>query len=152
MDFELTRSSHALGESNLHLQFTPAYRRAVFARPRVQRLVKAYFLAKADDLRVSVLAFEFGPDHLHLFISDWKDYAVSDLVRLLKGFVSFMMRKNHWKLFKDLLWGNKFWSNGYFYRTVGSVTGETIKFYIERSQKKHWVNQKTLSDFLTPLN
>ncbi len=90
---------------------------------------------------------EFGPDHIHLFIGDWKDYAVSQLVKLLKGFVSFMMRKNHWKLFNDLLWGNRFWSSGYFYRTVGSVTGETIKFYIEQGQHKHWIAQKTLSDF-----
>ena len=71
---DLTKSSHAVGESNLHLQFTPAFRRAVFARPRVQELVRDYLLSKASELKVSVLAFEFGPDHLHLFVAGFKNY------------------------------------------------------------------------------
>ena len=49
-----------------------------------------------------------------------------------------MMRTFHKELFADKLWGNKFWSEGYFYRTVGVVTKESTRFYIERSQKKHW--------------
>mgnify|MGYP001559564004 FL=1 len=49
-----------------------------------------------------------------------------------------MMRKNHMDLIKDKLWGKKFWSEGYFYRTVGAVTKESVQFYIEHSQKKHW--------------
>ena len=138
MSFELVSSSHCIGESNLHLQFTPAYRRAVFARRRVKLLVRAYFFAKAEELRVKILALDFGPDHVHLFLSDWKNYAVEKLVQLLKGFTSYMMRKNHLPLFKDFLWGKKFWSNGYFYRTVGSVTTTTIRIYITQSQNKHW--------------
>ena len=49
-----------------------------------------------------------------------------------------MMRKNRWSLFRGYLWGKKFWSEGYFYRTVGQVTADSVKFYVERSQKKHW--------------
>ena len=149
MDFELISASHCVGESNLHLQFTPAYRRAVFARPRVKELVRAYLLVKAGELGVQVLAMEFGPDHLHVFVADWRNYSPEDLVRLLKGYISRMMRKNHWRLFVSFLWGCKFWSSGYFYRTVGSVTSKTIKFYIEQSQKKHWKNngQKKLTNY-----
>ena len=147
MSFELVRASHAIGESNLHLQFTPAYRRKIFERPRVKKLVRAYLLIKASELRIQVLAFEFGTDHMHVFISDWKKYSPEELARMLKGFISYMMRKNNWNMFRDLLWGKKFWSGGYFYRTVGSVTSETIKFYIEKSQKKHWKNQKKLMEY-----
>ncbi|MEK6963628.1 MAG: transposase [Nanoarchaeota archaeon] len=50
------------------------------------------------------------------------------------------MRKHHKNLFKDQLWGDKFWSSGYFYRTVGAVNSETVKRYIEEGQKKHWKN------------
>ena len=49
-----------------------------------------------------------------------------------------MMRRHHKELFNKKLWGNKFWSEGYFYRTVGIVTKESTQFYIEKSQKKHW--------------
>lgn len=30
-----------------------------------------------------------------------------------------MMRKNFWHLFKAKLWGDKFWTAGHFYRSVG---------------------------------
>jgi len=49
-----------------------------------------------------------------------------------------MMRKNHRKFFNDKLWGDKFWSAGYFYRTVGAVNSDTIKHYVEESQGKHF--------------
>ena len=135
---DLIKSNHSIGEACFHLQFTPAYRRAIFARPRVMALVRAYLLAKASELRVTVRALEFGPDHVHLFVMDCRKYSVSQLVMELKGFVSRMMRKNHHELFNDLLWGDKFWSHGYFYRSVGVVTSEAIEHYIKESQTKHW--------------
>ena len=36
------------------------------------------------------------------------------------------------------LWGDSFWSDGYFYESIGRVTTDTIRFYIERQQGKHW--------------
>jgi REP element-mobilizing transposase RayT len=62
------------------------------------------------------------------------------------------MRKGHKQLFGDKLWGKKFWSAGYFHRTVGAVNAETVKRYIQEGQKKHWEEQlrneqKTLFHF-----
>ncbi len=147
---ELRSSGHALGESNLHLQFTPAYRQDIFENPLVRELTVAYIMEKAQALNVHVPAIECGPDHLHLFVSDWHKYSVSYLVQQLKGFSSYMMRKGHTHLFEDQLWGVKFWSGGYFYRTVGAVNAETVKRYIEEGQKKHWQqpnDQKTLYNY-----
>ena len=135
---ELVRYSHTVGESCLHLQFTPAYRKPLFADKRVKKLVELYLLAKADELEIVIAGLGFGPNHLHVFICNWKNYSISKLVKRLKGFVSRMMRKNHWKLFKHLLWGKKFWSEGYFHRTVGSVTKDAMEFYVSHSQDKHW--------------
>jgi REP element-mobilizing transposase RayT len=138
MKIELIKHSHCVGESNFHYQLTPAYRRPIFEIERVRKLVRAYILAKAEEIRVIVASIDFGPDHVHFFVSDCKNYSVSELAHEFKGFVSRMMRKNHWDLFRHELWGDKFWTAGYFYRSVGAVTSETIKFYIEHSQAKHW--------------
>ncbi len=135
---ELLRSSHCIGESNYHLQFTPAYRRRIFERRVVRDLVLNYLMKKAKELGVMVCAVEFGPDHVHLFLSNCKNYATSDLVRHLKGYVSHEMRKAHWNLFKDLLWGKKFWSEGYFYRSVGAITAKSCEYYVKHAQAKHW--------------
>jgi Transposase IS200 like len=39
---------------------------------------------------------------------------------------------------KGKLWGDSFWSDGYFYRSVGSTTAEAVQFYVQNSQRKHW--------------
>lgn len=138
MEIELVRTTSSIGESCLHLQLTPAYRRDIFVSEQVTGLTKIYFLEKAKKLGVFVSAMEIGPDHFHAFITNWKKYSVEKIVNHFKGFTSYMMRKHHTHLFRDKLWGNKFWSEGYFYRTVGVVTREAVQFYIQHSQKKHW--------------
>ena len=138
MEMELVRTASTVGESCLHLQLTPAYRRDIFVDEQVKTLTKIYLLEKAQKLGIMISALDFGPDHLHIFITNWKKYSVEKLANEVKGFTSYMMRKFHKHLFSDKLWGNKFWSEGYFYRTVGVVTSEALKFYIEHSQKKHW--------------
>ena len=36
---ELRASGHTVGETNLHLQFTPAYRREIFDEPLTKELI-----------------------------------------------------------------------------------------------------------------
>ena len=149
---ELRHSSHTVGETNLHLQFTPAYRRDIFRDPLARELTIAYLVERAQQLKVKVAAIDCGPDHIHLFVEDWKNYAIKDLARELKMHSSRKMRKGHSYLFDKKLWGGKFWSAGYFYRTVGVVTAETVRRYVKESQKKHWEQrqaapQKTLLSY-----
>ena len=152
MGKELRSSAHTVGESNLHLQFTPAYRRDIFENELVRELTVAYLLERAKQLKIFVSAIDCGPDHIHLFVEHWKNWAIKDIARELKSYASRKMRKGHHKLFSDKLWGKKFWSSGYFHRTVGVVNAETVKRYVEQSQGKHWeiktkINQKTLLSY-----
>lgn len=138
MKNELRSSGHTIGETNLHLQFTPAYRRDIFADPLTRELTVAYITQRAKEMKVEIAAIECGPDHLHLFVKHWKNWKIPVLAGQLKTYSSRMMRKGHMYMFDDKLWGNKFWSSGYFHRTVGAITSETVKRYIKEGQKKHW--------------
>ena len=140
MRFEVRSYSHCVGEFNYHIQITPAYRVKVMENDRVDLLVKAYITAKLDELKVQIVTMKGGPDHLHIFVKNCKNVAPAILVGQLKGFSSYMMRKNHKKMFGHYLWGNKFWSEGYFCRSIGSTTTEAVEYYIEHSQDKHWVD------------
>jgi putative transposase len=142
MKNELLRSSHTVGETNLHLQFTPAYRQDVFVDPLVRELTLAYLVERAEQLKVCVSAVDCGSDHIHLFVEHWKNWSIASLACELKKYVSRKMRKGHRYLFENKLWGDKFWSSGYFHRTVGVVTKDTVKKYVKESQKKHWENRK----------
>ncbi len=151
MKFELIKSSHSVGEANYHLAFTPAYRRGIFEDELVRILTRDYILAAARIHKITVSAIGFGPDHCHTFTARCKNYGAAQAAMLLKGFSSRMMRKHHRDLFADKLYGKKFWSGGYFYRTVGAVNAETVHRYVEQSQSKHWAvsqkKQKTLIQF-----
>ena len=152
MGNELRSSGHSVGEENLHLQFTPAYRREIFAHPLARELTVAYIVQRAKEMKVHIAAIDCGPDHVHIFVTNWKKWSIPVLVGQLKTYSSRMMRKGHSFLFSDLLWGVKFWSSGYFYRTVGAVNAETVKKYVAEGQQKHWIEheqkkQKTLLNY-----
>ena len=151
MKNELKHSAHTVGETNLHLQFTPAYRRDIFRDPLARELTVAYLVERAQQLKVKVAAIDCGPEHIHLFVENWKNYSIKDLARELKMYSSRKMRKGHNILFSNKIWGEKFWSAGYFYRTVGVVTAETVRKYVAQSQKKHWI-QRQVSSQKTLLN
>ena len=133
---ELRASGHTIGETNLHLQITPAYRRDIFSEPLTRELTVAYIVERAQQMKVEVAAIECGPNHLHLFVKQWKNWKIPVLAGQLKTYSSRMMRKGHSELFSNKLWGKKFWSAGYFHRTVGAVTAETVKRYIREGQKR----------------
>ena len=138
MENVLVRTISSVGESNLHLQITPAYRRNIFANEQVWQLTLIFLKEKLAKLGIILLAAECWPDHAHIFLANWKNYPIPYLAQQVKGFTSYMMRKHYKHLFNQKLWGAKFWTEGYFYRTVGVVTKESTQFYIEKSQKKHW--------------
>ena len=146
MKTELIKSSHAVGESNFHIQLTPAYRKPIFADEQVAELTLAYILEKMVELKVEILGYGFGPEHLHLFIANVRFVSEVELVRQIKGFSSRMMRKNFWHLFKKSLWGKKFWTEGHFYRSVGEINKTTMKHYIEECQEKHWDKKPLLKN------
>jgi len=97
---------------------------------------------------------------MHVFVGNCRKYDVPEIVHDLKGSSSFITRKECSRELSKYLWGDKFWSAGYFYEAIGNVTSSAIKFYIERQQGKHWTEQelaalkhmddprqKTLGDF-----
>ena len=49
MEKELILSSNAIGESNFHIQLTPAFRRQIFRDEQVAELTFAYVLEKLNE-------------------------------------------------------------------------------------------------------
>ena len=123
---------HCFGEAYLHLQFTPKYRRSVFEKPIVMHAIRGIFSVIAKSLDVALEAVEFGPDHAHLFIGRWENYSIPKLAQRFKGTSSFEIRRRLWNVISKYLWGDSFWTDGYFFETVGSVTADARRFYIER--------------------
>ena len=141
---KILRHRHSVGESNCHFQFTPNFRKPVFLPKEVRELCKQALEQKAAELGIIIYCVNFGPDHCHLFVGNCRKYSVDKLAQYFKGYSSYIIRKKLWNAVSQYLWGNHFWSDGYFYESTGRVTSESVKFYIERQQGKHWTEQELL--------
>ncbi len=144
-------NEHSVGGSNYHLQFTPKYRRQIFFNGKVRRLCTALMRRKAKQLGIALEAIEFGPDHVHVFVTNCRKHSVSDLAFHFKGSTSYYLRKHAWDEIRHMLWGSSFWSDGYFYESVGRVTSDSIKYYIERQQGKHWKGIDYIDEEIIPI-
>ena len=131
--------SHTYGESYLHLQFTPKKRRKAFQDTKVLQETRNQFTKKSRELGITLIVAEFGPDHCHLFLQNWKNYSIPQLAQFLKGSSSHALRAQFHNL-RLAVDSKSFWTDGYFYETVGSVTAQAREFYIRRCQGKHWKN------------
>ena len=132
-----TSYSHSYGESYLHLQFTPKKRRKPFKNLSVMNACRHQFTTKAEKLKIILVAAEFGPDHCHIFLRNWKNYPIPKLAQMFKGASSRVLREQ-FPWLKFAVDKKSFWTDGYFHETVGSVTASARQFYIKRCQNKHW--------------
>ena len=74
-------------------------------------------------------------DHVHVLIQLKPSDSVADVVQVLKGGTSRVLRKEYPEL-EEFLWGDSFWADGYFAESVGQVDEEIVRKYI-REQAHH---------------
>ena len=69
-------------------------------------------------------------DHVHILASCPPTMAPSEIMRRIKGRTSSKLFEEFPHL-KKKYWGRHFWARGYFCATVGQMTEEMIKQYLE---------------------
>ena len=63
-------------------------------------------------------------------------YSPAKIMQYLKGKSSYRLQREYGKLLNKSYWGQHIWSRGYFCATVGAVTEEQIKKYIEQQDEE----------------
>ena len=126
-----SNSSHSVFNVGYHIVFCPKYRRKVLVNGVDERL-KQLFQEKADEIRVVIERMEVMPDHVHLFIKSKPTYAIHFVVNQLKGYSSLMLRKVFPWLRSRV---PTLWTRSYFVETIGHISEETVKRYIEEQKK-----------------
>lgn len=122
--------------SKYHVVWTPKYRKR-FLCGAIKYNVESSLKHKVSELNVVIENIEVMPDHVHLFISIPITLSISKVVQQLKGYSSYKTRKQL-KLYKY----KGFWSNGYFCESVGHISQDTIKKYID-NQWKHYCSNSS---------
>lgn len=126
----MTSSSHCVYNLGYHIVFCPKYRRKVLVDGIDERL-KELLKEKAQELEITIESMEVMPDHVHLFIRSKPTYAVHFVVNQLKGYSSVKLRKEFPKLKSRL---PTLWTRSYFVESVGHISEDTMKKYIENQK------------------
>ena len=126
------RNAGAVHALRYHLVWCPKYRRPVLVPP-ISGQLKVLIADVAGELDMIVHALEVIPDHVHLFVESDPRWPVAGIVSRFKGRSSRVLREEFPSLRSRL---PTLWSRSYFAATVGAVSEETIRRYIESQKGK----------------
>ncbi len=126
---EYRKSSHAIYDIKYHVIWVTKYRYKILKGDiglRLRELIRQGCEARS----ITIVQGSIGQDHVHLLLSCPATLAPSKIVQYLKGRSSHLIQEEFPEL-KKRYWGQHLWARGYFCATVGTVTEETVRKYIE---------------------
>lgn len=114
-----------------HFIFVTKYRRKIL-NDSVSNDLKKIFLDISLKYSFKIHAQEIDKDHIHLMIESIPTISCSQICRVLKQESTIAI----WKLYNNYLsnfyWKERtIWSDGYFVSTIGNVSEQTLRHYIE---------------------
>jgi putative transposase len=130
MKYERETNNNIAYICHYHLVFCPKYRRKVLMPPIDERL-RTIILETIEKWGQELIELEIMPDHVHLLVGCDPQFGIHRLVKYIKGTSSSYLRQEFPQLKRRL---PSLWTNSYFVATVGSVTLETLRRYVERQK------------------
>jgi putative transposase len=113
-----------------HVIFTPKYRRHVL-KNGVDVRFKELLLEKQEEYGYKVLDMEVMSDHVHLLLDVNPKIGVYQVITKIKGYTSKILREEFPWLKSRL---PSLWTRSKFISSVGSVTLDVVKKYIENQK------------------
>ena len=131
MEDNYIRHNKAVYLTQYHIIWSPRYRRSLLVGPIKDRL-EEIIRTVCDEKQATIKALEIMPDHVHIFVSFTYREPIFKLIKAMKGRSSNLLRKE----FPDLLKMPTLWTRSFFVASIGQVSADTIKKYIENQWKK----------------
>lgn len=126
--------SHTVYDIQYHIVWTTKYRYKILQGKIAERL-RELLRQGCEARNIKIVRGNIGKDHVHMLISCPPTLPPSKIMQYLKGRSSKILQEEFQELRKRY-WGQHLWAVGYFCRTVGAVTEEMIKQYIEDQRKE----------------
>lgn len=127
-----THSNKSIYNIGYHLIWCSKYRRQVLVGQIEIRLTELLH-EKATNIGVVIEQLEIMPDHVHLFVKCSPVDSPHYIVQQLKGYTSRMLRLEFSTLKSRL---PTLWTRSYYCESIGHISEETIKKYIEDQKNK----------------
>ena len=126
---DLDTNQHSVFSLNYHLILVVKYRRKVFDND-VSVRAKEILDYIAPNYKITLLEWNHDKDHVHVL---FKAHPKSELSKFVKAYKSASSRliKKEFPQIKSQLWKDKFWSQSFCLISVGGVTLDIVKKYID---------------------
>lgn len=131
--------NHLIYSCQYHVIFCTKYRRKVLST-EIQEKIRELILQKQEECDYEIIEMEIMEDHVHLLLDVNPKLGVYKTISRIKGFTSHEMRAQFPELKQKL---PSLWTNSKFVSTVGAVSLETVKKYIEEQKPKWTTKLKT---------
>ena len=128
-----TSGSHTVHDIKYHFIWVTKYRYKIL-KGEIAKQVRELIRQGCEARGMTIITGSVGNDHIHLLLSCPTDLAPSKIAQYLKGRSSKLLQDSFPEL-KKRYWGQHMWAMGYFCATVGSVTDEMVREYIERQEE-----------------
>lgn len=119
---------------NYHIVWSVKYRMAVL-KGGIDEALKEMFVQIAAEKNFTIHAMEVMPDHVHIFVSSHPKLSPSYIVKMLKGISGRWLMMRYPEL-KQQLWKGNLWNSSFYIETIGSVSEESARMYIERQKTR----------------
>ena len=121
---------------NYHVVWSVKYRRKIIT-PQIEQFLKDTAMNIAKEKGFTLHLFEAGDqDHIHCFMSAHPKFSITTIVKYLKGITGRKLLEAYPEIRKQL-WKGELWNHSYYVETVGCVSEEVIRKYIEKQNKQY---------------
>ena len=121
--------SHTVFQIEYHFVWVTKYRYKVLTAEVAER-VRELVRQVCATFEIRIVSGVVSKDHVHILVSAPPNMAPSEIMRRIKGNTSSRLFEEFAHL-KKKYWGRHFLARGYFCATVGQMTEEMIKQYLE---------------------
>jgi putative transposase len=101
--------------------------------PPIAKRLKEIIIEMREDNNYRIIEMEVMPDHVHLLLDIDPTVGVDKVVSRIKGRASNILRREFPELKRKL---PTLWTRSKFIATVGSVSLDVVKTYIENQKSK----------------
>ncbi|MBS3140718.1 IS200/IS605 family transposase [Candidatus Woesearchaeota archaeon] len=135
--YQQNTHAHSIGWSTYHFEWCTKYRYKIFKQSYIKNLCLIAIIEAAKKHKINILEIEVDMDHIHVIVSLSMTMNPSKALNLMKGLSAHLLFKLLPNLRKRYRKGH-LWSRGKFAASVGHITLENAKKYLEDHHAKEF--------------
>lgn len=136
MDTKYRSKGHCKFLLRYHLILVCKYRLKLMSASNISSDIKKLSEQIAKKHNVDIWYLESDKDHIHYMVEVEPNTNLANFVKTLKSYTTYHIWKKYPNYLRKCFWKERtFWSDSYFIASIGEVSSDTLKEYIENQGK-----------------